>query len=106
MLGNNGVNIKAIASERSAKRPMVKIVTDDEVTAKAALSRIPGISFELKEVIVVKLPDRPGELAKVAKRLAKAAINVNSVYILGRNGGTTEMVLTVDNPEKAEQVLK
>lgn len=100
------MNIKAIASERSAKRPLVKIVTDDEVTAKAALSRIPGISFELKDVIVVRLPDKPGELAKVTKRLAKAAINVDSIYLLGKEGGTTEMVLTVDDPKKAGEVLK
>lgn len=84
----------------------MKIVTDDEVTAKAALSRIPGISFELKDVIVVRLPDKPGELAKVTKRLAKAAINVDSIYLLGKEGGTTEMVLTVDDPKKAGEVLK
>ncbi len=106
LLGNNGVNIKAIASERSAKRPMVKIVTDDEVTAKAALSRVPGISFDLKDVIVVRLLDKPGELAKITKRLAKAAINVDSIYLLGKTEGTTEMVLTVDNPKKAEEVLR
>ena len=84
----------------------MKIVTDDEVAAKAALSRIPGISFELKDVIVVRLPDKPGELAKVTKRLAKAAINVDSIYLLGKEGGTTEMVLTVDDPKKAGEVLK
>lgn len=106
LLGNQGVNIKAIASERAAKRPLVKIVTDDEVTAKAALSRVPGISYELKEVIVVKLPDKPGELAKVTKRLAKAAINVDSIYILGKEHGITEMVLTVDDPKKAEGLLR
>lgn len=106
LLGNNGVNIKAIASERAAKRPLVKIVTDDEVTAKAALARIPGVSFELKEVIVVSLPDKPGELAKVTKRLAKAAVNVDSIYILGRERGITELVLTADDSRKAEAVLK
>ncbi len=106
LLGNQGVNIKAIASERSAKKPLVKIVTDDEVTAKAALSRVPGVSFELKEVIVVRLPDKPGELAKITRRLAKASINVDSIYILGKDRGTTEMVLTVDDPRKAESLLK
>ncbi len=106
LLGNNGVNIKAIATERAAKRPLVKIVTDDEVTAKAALSRVQGLSFDLKEVIVVRLQDKPGELAKVAKRLAKAAINVDSIYLMGKEGGTTEMVMTVDDPKRAEALLK
>jgi hypothetical protein len=106
LLGSQGVNIKAIASERAAKRPLVKIVTDDEVTARAALARVPGVSFELREVTVVSLPDKPGELAKVTKRLAKAAINVDSIYILGRERGTTELVLTVDDPKRASELLK
>ncbi len=84
---------------------MVKIVTDDEATAKAALSRVAGVSYDLKDVIVVKVMDKPGELAKMTKRLAKAAINVDSIYLLGREGGMTEMVLTVDNPKKAQGVL-
>jgi len=57
-------------------------------------------------VIVVTLPDKPGELAKVTKRLAKAAINVDSIYILGRERGTTDLVLTVDDPKKAESLMK
>jgi len=76
------------------------------VTAKAALSRTPGISFDLKDVIVVSLPDKPGELAKVTKRLAMAGINVDSIYILGRERGITELVLTVDDPKKAGGLLK
>ena len=76
------------------------------MTAKAALSRVPGISFDLKEVIVVRLPDKPGELAKVTRRLAKASINVDSIYILGKEHGITEMVLTVDDLKKAEILLK
>ena len=84
----------------------MKIVTDDEATAKAALSRAPGVTFDLKEVILVKLPDKPGELAKMTRRLAKAGINVDSIYLLSRERGTTEMVLTVDDPKKAESLLK
>jgi len=76
------------------------------VTAKAALSRVSGVSYELKDVIVVRLQDKPGELAKLTKRLARAAINVDSIYILGKERGITEMVLTVDDFKKAGELLK
>jgi len=76
------------------------------VTAKAALSRVSGVSYELKDVIVVRLQDKPGELAKLTKRLARAAINVDSIYILGKERGITEMVLSVDDFKKAEELLK
>ena len=76
------------------------------MTAKAALSRVSGVSYELKDVIVVRLQDKPGELAKLTKRLARAAINVDSIYILGRDGANTVIAFTVDNVQKAESALK
>jgi hypothetical protein len=105
MLGNQGVNIKAIASERASDRPMIKIVTDDEATAKAALARS-GILFDLRDVVAVKMPDRPGELGKTARKLARAMVNVDSIYILGRDGSNTVIAFTVDNVQKAESALK
>jgi hypothetical protein len=105
MLGNQGVNIKAIASERASDRPMIKIVTDDEATAKAALARS-GILFDLRDVVAVKMPDRPGELGRTARKLARAMVNVDSIYILGRDGSNTVIAFTVDNVQKAESALK
>ncbi len=105
LLGNNGVNIKGIASERNNSRPLIRVVTDDEATAKAALTRS-GIGFDLRDVIPLRLPDKPGELGKVAKKLARAMVNVDSIFILGKESGHTEMVLTVDNKKKAEEALK
>lgn len=105
MLGNHGVNIRAIASERASDRPMIKIVTDDEATAKSALARS-GISFDLKDVIHVKMADRPGELGKIARKLARSMVNVDSVYILEKEGGMTDIAFTVDNVQKAESALK
>jgi hypothetical protein len=105
MLGNNGVNIRAIASERANERPMIRIVTDDEATAKAALGRS-GIPFDLRDVVAVKMADRPGELGKMARRLARAMVNVDSIYILGKNGASTDIALTVDDMQKAQNALK
>lgn len=105
LLGANGVNIKAISSERNHQRPMIRIVTDDEATAKSALNRT-GIQFDLKDVMTVRLMDRPGELGKVARKLARAMVNVDSIYIIGKEGGSTEMALTVDNLAKAQDALK
>ena len=105
MLGSHGVNIRAVASERSTNRPMIKVVTDDETTTKSALLRS-GITYDVKDVIAVKMPDRPGELGKVARRLARAMVNVDSIYILNKENGMTEIAFTVDDLKKAEGVLK
>jgi len=105
LLGANGVNIRAISSERANERPMIRIVTDDEATAKSALARS-GIKYDLRDVISVRMPDRPGELGKVARKLARVMVNVDSIYILGKEGGATEIAFTVDNAGKAQDALK
>ena len=105
LLGSHGVNIKAIASERNHQRPMIKIVTDDEATAKSALTRA-AIPFELRDLLAVKMQDRPGELGKISRKLARAMVNVDSIYILGKDGVMTDIAFTVDNIEKASNALK
>jgi hypothetical protein len=105
LLGSNGVNIKAISSERASDRPMIRIVTDDEATAKSTLARS-GIHYDLRDVISVKMADRPGELGKVARKLARVMVNVDSIYIMGKEGGATEIAFTVDNISKAQDALK
>jgi len=105
LLGKQGVNIRAIASERGGEKALIRVVTDDEVTAKSALSRH-GIAFDQRDVISVRMLDRPGELGKMAQKLARGMVNVDAVYILGKDGGTTEIAFTVDNPKKANVLLK
>ncbi|UCE92219.1 MAG: hypothetical protein JSV90_03545 [Methanobacteriota archaeon] len=104
-LGVNGVNIRAIASEREQGRPQIRIVTDDEATTRSALKRA-GIKYDLRDVLVIKLPDKPGELGKMARRLSRVMVNVDSIYILSKENGMTEMALTVDNMKKAQTALK
>ncbi len=105
LLGSNGVNIKAIASERGNDKPLIRIVTDDEATTKSALARS-SINYDLRDVIAVKMADRPGELGKIARKLAKVMVNVEAIYILSREGGVTDIAVTVDNVKKAEGALK
>ena len=104
-LGGNGVNIKAISSERAQPKPLIRIVTDDETTTKTSLKRL-GAQFDQKDVLDILLPDKPGELGKMARKLAKAMVNVDSIYILSKEDGMTAMALTVDNINKARRALK
>lgn len=100
-LAQSSVNIEAIASENSHPRSFLRIVTNDVNTTKKALSRA-GYEFEEKNIIVVDLIDRPGELAKLAKRMARAGVNIESIYLLEK----ARVALAVDKPDDAKKILK
>jgi hypothetical protein len=103
-LAERAINIVAIASETSREKPMIHIVTEDQDSARKALERS-GRDFKEQEILVIKVLDRPGELAKVARRLAREGINVESIYLFGKNRGRTEFALAVDDLVAAKKVL-
>ena len=102
-LAMNGVNIMAIASER-CENPIIRIVTDDEQSTRSALKKA-NMKFKENELIVIELQDRPGELSKMAKKLAKSGVNVESIHILSKGTSTTSIALVVDNYKKASEIL-
>lgn len=103
-LANHGVNIRAIASEVTGEKPFVKIITNDEQTTRKAL--IKGeFSFKEREIITASVLDRPGELAKIARRLARKKVNIESIFILEKRNGNIEFALGVDNIEDAIKIL-
>lgn len=102
-LAMNGVNIMAIASER-CENPIIRIVTDDEQSTRSALKKA-NMKFRENELMVIELQDRPGELSKMAKKLAKAGVNVESIHILSKGTSTTSVALVVDNYKKASEIL-
>jgi len=103
ILASNGINIMAIASER-CENPIIKVVTDDELSTRNALTKA-KMKFRENELTVIELMDRPGELSKVAKRLAKAGINVESIHILSNGTSSTSVALVTDNHKKTSEVL-
>lgn len=104
-LAGAAVNIRAIASEARHDNSFLRVVTSDVTTTEKALSQA-GLKFELNDILNLELLDRPGELAKVSRRLARAGINVHSIYILGSKNGRTELALVVDNIERAKASIK
>ena len=53
----------------------------------------------------LELPNRPGELNKLAKRLGDEGINILHVYGTTNGGETARIALVVSEPEKARPIL-
>ena len=103
-LAQSAINIRGLATDKLGDRPAVKIVTDDENSTRKALTRA-GLAFEESDILLIDLIDRPGEIAKVAKRVAGAGVNINSVFLIGKKDTPVAMVVVADDPKKAKKLL-
>ncbi|NLK25276.1 MAG: ACT domain-containing protein [Euryarchaeota archaeon] len=105
VLSRNSVNIRGISTDLGSAQPMIRIVTDDEASARSAL-RAANLEFSEREIDIISLPDRPGELAKVAKALSRSGVNIESIYILGTHGNSVgEVAIATDDSIRAREVL-
>ncbi len=104
-LAQSAINIRGLATDKMGPRPTVKVITDDEYSTRKALSRA-SFDFEETDVVLVDLIDRPGEIAKVARRAAKAGVNINSVFVIGKKDTPAALALGTDDPKKAKNLLE
>jgi hypothetical protein len=64
-----------------------------------------GYVCSSRTVLVVRLEDKPGALAALAKKLGDAGVDVVSLIHLGTVGGQAQIALGVDNLEKARSLV-
>jgi hypothetical protein len=84
-ISDAGVNIAAATCVGPGERAEVHILVPHAEAAKHALavSHV-GITRE-REVVVVDVEDRPGVLADLTRKIARAGVNLDLVYVATRN---------------------
>ncbi len=108
-IASAGINIESITAYSLGRNAVFRIVTaDPETTRKKAMS-VKGVkSVNVNPVLVVKLPDRPGELAKLTDKISRRGIDLEALYILSKEDSSTQVALKpVDSQfEKLAEVLE
>jgi hypothetical protein len=78
-LADKEVNILAFESIPSEGVSLVRLVVDNQATAKKVLDA-ERVKYTETDVAQVELANRPGELARAAAKLGDANININYAY--------------------------
>ena len=66
-----------------------------------------GVAIEERDVVEVVVPDSPGELQKVAKKIAGAGIDIEYMYATASSGkGETCIFMTADNSKAIKVINK
>ena len=90
-----GVNILAIGAYDKGENGEFLMITSNNKLAYEALADIPGGIMDMQSVVVLEVPNVPGELAKISRTLAEHNINVGQVFATSVSGaGTVMIVLT------------
>ena len=95
------MNILSLAATATSGRGRIRLIVNDPVKAKRALRRA---KYRVSEepVFIVRLRNKPGALARVAGRLAKARVNIKSADATTAGRGAA-VVLTVGSRQESAQ---
>lgn len=103
ILQKDGVNIRSVSTEPQAGA--VRMVTSDAEKTRKSLSES-GMQFSERNLLVAKLEDKPGELARISAALAKEGVNIDSAYMLDKDSEHVHIALSVSDENKARNILK
>ena len=104
-LAARGVDLRAIGGGGLGNSGHVIMTTADDDTTRDVLVQ-GGYTFVEGEAILAEVDDRPGGMARTARALADADVNILGHLFLGRWGDRATFTFVVDDPDKARPILE
>ena len=105
-LTEQNVNILALSISDTVDHAVVRIVTSDPDKTQSLFEAHNMLAVE-SDVLLLHLPNKPGELGKLAAKLAKIKVNIEYAYGTSPNGAAAgAFVIRVSDIAKAKKALK
>jgi len=103
-IAKKGINIEGVSGTACDQSGRVAIFTSDEAGTRSALGDA-NLTFKEMEATEVTIRHEPGSLAKAARRLADARVNVEAILPTGMKGQDVTVAFITDQPAKAKEAL-
>jgi len=100
-LGGAGINIDGICGFPAEGEGVVHMLVEDTAGARSAIE---GAGHEVRaerDVLVVDVQDKPGEVGRVCRALADAGVNLDLIYPTNKG----QLVLGADDLDKARAAI-
>ena len=104
VLSEAKVNIEAICAYEMDDKGYFMVVTDNNTKAKKVLLKI-GANVEVEDVLIVGVPNKVGQLQKLAKKISDAGVDIYYAYGSPGAGKTTCLVFKTANDGKALRAI-
>ncbi len=106
VLAENSINIRAITISDSGDYGIIKLLLDKPEDGCEALKR-DGVAATLKEIVAVKMDDKPGGLFRVARIIREAGVNVEDAYgFILESGRSAVFIFQVEDVRQVEKILQ
>ena len=106
ILSKKNVNMRALSIAETQDFGILRLIVDDEETAKKTLAEENYLT-KMTDVVGVKIGDAPGKLAGALKVLGENEINIEYLYaFMARTEKHAYVVLRVEDNNKAETALE
>ena len=106
ILAKNNINIRALSIAETEDFGILRLIVNDEETAKKTLTEN-GYLIKVTNVVGVKIGDAPGKLTEALRVLDNAGINMEYLYaFMARTEKHAYVVLRVEDDEIAESALE
>ena len=99
-----GVDITAVSGATCSDSGRVAFIVSDDATTRTAFNES-GFKYTELEATDTALRQEPGTLAKAARRLADAGINIEALLPIGMQGNEVHVAFVTSDAAKARQVL-
>lgn len=104
-LAAKGIDVRAIGGGGLGDvGHVIMTTTDDEGTREVLEAG--GYTFAEGESIIAEIEDRPGGMARMARELSDAGVNIRGHLFLGRWGDRAMLGFVVDKPDVARPILE
>ncbi len=110
LLAENDINIRALTIAETGEKALVRFIVDNALWTASILKNA-GYHAQLNDVVVVKISNVPGGLARILETLNYAEVNIEHMYSIMTNkfsfGGEQNayVVLEVDNFAKTSEAF-
>lgn len=99
------ISIYAIATSDTVDHSVIRLVVSDYQKAVEVFEARGALVVE-DDVLMVKVGNKPGELARIAHKLSDAKLNIEYCYSAASpDVRTALLILRVSNPAKALKIL-
>jgi len=100
------INITAICAYGMGNTAYFMLTTNNNAKAKKSLATL-GVVIEERDVVEVEVPDKPGELQRIAKKIAEAGVDIEYMYATASSGKKeTCIFMTADNNKVIKAINK